>query len=483
MKWPCGPLEIARRSKSKSGEAGVKSTLEAWAQPSALQLLKGTPVNCLIVEWAAGEPEDAAQQSALRPLVEAGVRQGISFVGKVSGKGDLSKSIAAGRAAGLSAVIVGSPQSPAPGLPVILQSSRDSIDWDAVTEIFSTTDNVWPGVQAKNTSGDTAFAGPTGVPWVNSNGWLSLLARQMAPGKVLWLDLDPPDSSSPAHPSDYCLAVADTYAYAGRWIVSLDDSTRAALLNGDAAAKKVWTDICKTISFYVSHPHWATYQPMGVLAVISDFHGSNAFMGGEVLNLLNRRQVQFLVMNRPTALAGSMEGLKAVLWTDPEPPTAKQHAKLLAFVREGGLLIAAKYWGPAGVASFTKDWLFGYKLYNVGKGRIVVPDAGFSDPYEVARDTHLLVGRQNDLVRLYNPASTNCYSSLDPERRKQLVQVLNYSRKPAVYVALWVNAKAQSGQLLGPAEETTSLRGVPVREGTDFDLPTFSVNCAVEFER
>jgi hypothetical protein len=49
MKWPCGPLEIARRNKSQSIHADLKETLEAWGQPSTLELLNGTPINCLIV--------------------------------------------------------------------------------------------------------------------------------------------------------------------------------------------------------------------------------------------------------------------------------------------------------------------------------------------------------------------------------------------------------------------------------------------------
>ena len=65
MKWPCGPLEIARRSKSGSINADVKDVLESWSHPSALELLKGTPVNCLIVEWASGDPGDSAQQLSL----------------------------------------------------------------------------------------------------------------------------------------------------------------------------------------------------------------------------------------------------------------------------------------------------------------------------------------------------------------------------------------------------------------------------------
>ena len=56
-------------------------------------------------------------------------------------------------------------------------------------------------------------AGPTGVPWVNSNAWFSLLAGRMAPGKTVWLDFDPPEESTLAHPANYPLAVADSEAY------------------------------------------------------------------------------------------------------------------------------------------------------------------------------------------------------------------------------------------------------------------------------
>ena len=60
MKWPCGPLGIALRSKSPSLSTELKEALDAWAQPGALELLMGTPINCLIVDWAGGVPEDSA---------------------------------------------------------------------------------------------------------------------------------------------------------------------------------------------------------------------------------------------------------------------------------------------------------------------------------------------------------------------------------------------------------------------------------------
>jgi len=483
MKWPCGPLEIARRNKSGTINADVKEMLEAWGQPSALEQLKGTPINCLVVDWAYGGPEDSAQQQALKPLLEAGRRLGLSFVGKVAMKEGIVAAVSAARAAGLSAVMLEDTSGQSSDLPAILQFQRDKVAWDTASTIFSSKENVWPGLNLETMRGDTAVGGPTGVPWVDSNGWFSLLAGELAPGKILWLDFDPPDTSTVLHPASYALAIADSRAYGSRWIISLDDKLRAALPKGNLQAKSVWDKVCEAVAFFESHKDWETFKSQGILAVISDFRGENASLSGEVLNLLNRRQVQFQILERSKPLPAPTQGLKAMLWLDKEAPSAEQHSQLLAFVRQGGLVIAATYLGPQGVKPTKKDPSIPYKMYNVGKGQIAVAEEGFQDPYQVAVDTHLLVSRRNDLVRLYNPAATNCHSSIDPGHRKRLIQVLNYSSDPADSVTLWVNARVESAKLWQPGtKDARTLQGVAAAPGTDFGLPPLSVYYALEFE-
>ena len=368
-------------------------------------------------------------------------------------------------------------------LPAILQFSRDKVAWETTTSVFSSRENVWPGLSLETMKGDNAIAGPTGIPWVNSNGWFSLLAGALAPGKMLWLDFDPPDSSNVLHPADYCLAIADSQAYGSRWIVSLDDKLRAALPKGDSQAKGVWEKMCEALAFFESHREWEAFKSQGILAVISDFRGENESLSGEVLNLLNRRQVQFQILERSRPLPAPTKGLKAILWLDKETPSAEQHSMLLDFARQGGLVIAAAYWGPPEVKPTIKDPSLQYKMYNVGTGQIAVAEEGFQDPYQVAVDTHLLVSRRNDLVRLYNPESTNCRLSIDPGHRKRLVQVLNYSSTPADSVTVWVNTRARSARLwrLGTKDALTA-QGVAAAPGTDFRLPPISVYCALEFE-
>jgi hypothetical protein len=220
------------------------------------------------------------------------------------------------------------------------------------------------------------------------------------------------------------------------------------------------------------------------LAIVSDFRGDNAYLAGEVLNLLNRRAVQFRIIERSRTLA-ALEGLKAILWLDSEAPGPEQHARLLAFLQQGGLVIAAAYWGAPDVTPTEKDPSLRYRLYNVGQGQIAVAEEAFQDPYQVAMDTHLLVSRRNDLVRLYNPDTTNCHSSgvsVSPHQGKRLVQVLNYASEPAASVALWVNDRIESARFWQLGAAARALEGRPASPGTEFDLPPLAVYCALEFE-
>jgi hypothetical protein len=484
MRWPCGPLEMARRSRLSSFNAELKDTLEAWEQPSTMELLKGTPVNCLVVDWANGKPEDAAQQQALKPLLEAGRRLGISFVGKVAVRENAGAAVAAARAAGLAAVLLRLTPGQALELPAIPLLSREKVSAETASDIFCTSENVWPGVNLETMAGDSALAGATSNLWVNSNAWFSLLAGELAPGKIQWLDFDPPDGSSPAHPANYGLAVADSRAYGCRWIISLDDKLRAALPKGDPQAKGAWEKLCQMLTFFENHNDWETFQTEGVLGVISDFGGDNAYLSGESLNLLNRRQVQFRILERSKPIPPPAPGLKALLWLDKEEPTTEQHSQLLDFVRQGGLLIAAAYWGPPEVKPTKADSSLHYDIYNVGSGQIAVAQEGFQAPDQVAVDTHMLLSRRNDRVRLYNPGAANCHSSIDPARQKRLVQVLNYSVKPADSITLWVNDKSGPARLWQPeTKDTRTLEGVAASPGpgTEFHLPQLAIYCALEW--
>jgi hypothetical protein len=276
-----------------------------------------------------------------------------------------------------------------------------------------------------------------------------------------------------------------------QWIISLDDKLRATLLKGESQAKGIWAKLCEVVAFFESHKEWEAFKSEGVLAVISDFRGDNAYFSGEVLNLLNRRQVQFQILERSRPLPSPDQELQAFLWLDKDEPSVEQLSQLLAFIRQGGLLIAAAYWGPSEVKPSKGDPSLHYDMYNLGTGQIAVAEEGFQAPDQVAVDTHLLLSRRNDLVRLYNRATVNCHASIEPRSgdlvsphpRKRLVQVLNYSVKPADSVTLWVNGQVKSARLWKPETKgPLTLQGASAAAGMDFRLPLLSTCCALEFE-
>ena len=492
MRWRCGPMATAQPSTSGGADGkasgGSQKTAEQWTDPALLHLLDGTSINCLVVDWAAGDEADAAQQKALLPLIEAGRRMSISFVGRVTAKEDLYAISSAGHAAGLEALLLPGPVTTTLDLSAIALFPRDNVDWERVTDIFALNGNVWPGAAmpgaAKRTDApDAAPAGPTQEPWVDSNGWVSPVARCVVPGKTLWLELDAPASAKLAPAERYCLTVADARASGCRWIIDLDEPMRAALAAHSPEATAVWKQIAAMDAFFDNHSQWAEYDSVGVLTVVSDFRGQNAGMSNEVLHMLQRQRVAFTVADRTRPLATRIANKLAVLWVDDTEPSPEQHRLLMEFVEQGGTVIAPKYWGPKGIASRQYDWLFDYDIYSLGKGRIVVASGGFTDPFQLDRDTHLLVGHEHDVCRLFNPGTASCILGSERAAHREVVQVLNYNApQPVDYLTLWINHTA-SAATLWSTTKSSPLKCSPQSNGTSFDIPPVAVYYAVEIER
>jgi hypothetical protein len=206
----------------------------SWKNPVALNLLDGTPINCLVGQKGA-IPEPLASQAR---------QKGLTVVDQA-----------------------------APPVGVFV------------------AEGVWPGVQA--TQGDTASSGPTGNPWVDSNGWKVRLESVRHPGARVWVDARPKGSISP---DSYPLVFADCAVYGGRWIVSLDDQFAAAVAQGNANATASWKKLTAAAKFFDDRKAWSAYTAEAVVGIISDFDGDNEFMGGELLNLVARTNQQYRVL-------------------------------------------------------------------------------------------------------------------------------------------------------------------------------------------
>ena len=125
---------------------------EAWKDPARVALLEGTPFNCIVIDRGVDREAIAAQA----------------------------------RRSGLAVADVASPPQ---GVRV--------------------ASGVWPGVQMGRAA-PAASAGPTGNPWVDSNGWLARLEASLHPGSSVWIEAAPKEAS--ILPSSYLVAVADSAA-------------------------------------------------------------------------------------------------------------------------------------------------------------------------------------------------------------------------------------------------------------------------------
>ena len=479
MRWPSGPVDISRRQKSEGFTPQARQTLARWHEPAALELLKDTPVNCLVISWAAGLPEDAEQQNTAARLVAEANRRKISVVGWVEGTADDNRAIGAAQKAGLSAVAIqGFKGKPDP--LVIAWGDRAGAPWDSAAPVLPITGNVWPGVASRQDSGTSA--GPTGVPWLDSNGWYIQLARARARSDI-WVMLDPPGGSTVVPAQSYPMAIYDSEAAGGRWVISLDDTLRARLAEGENAARETWKGIAAATAFFQKHSAWRSYLPLGNVGVISDFTGGNLDVSGEILNLISRKGALYRVVWKQTAGTQPFTGLKALVYADDAPPSGELRPKMLAFVASGGLLVTGPKWGSEG-KSIGPDAHPRFDVRALGKGRLAVAKEDLADPYQIAIDAQILLSHANDQVRLFGGGASGLYHLTGPaDGKSSLLQLLTYaSARGTSQMAVWVDRNIRGNRLwsIQAAEPAPATQVAGEYGGTEFHVGTMPAYAALE---
>ena len=486
MRWPCGPLEVTlRRRETPTLSDEVKESLLKWMEPESLDLLRGTPINCLIIPWAAGVAEDEEQQRQLRPLLARAQALGLEIVGRVQGSVDCQNAATRAYAAGLSALALPSLPEATLALPVIQWAERGQINWNASSTTVALTDCVWPGIRGNaGRNGAGAIAGPTGIPWLDTNAWQSQWARQHCESKRLWLAFEPAVAESVVDIASYRLALADSESCGARWIVSLDDSFRLALSGQQAAALEHWKQLIEVLEFFRSRSAWDELHPKAALGIAAGDANAEAFMQGEILNLLGRRQVPFCTLGKGPWKVDETENLVAMLCSEAGFPDATQRGLLLKFAERGGLLIVPNTWEKPTGAALSHDLEDDYLLVRFGSGRLAWSREAWHDPYRVAEAIHLLMSRRNDLFRLGNGASMSARCTGSPDGRMMLIQLVSFDRRAArVPVSLWVKPKFRAARLWKlDSNEPMTLSAKPEQGGQEFSLPPFTTYAALELE-
>ncbi len=413
----------------------------SWRDPALLDLLRDSPVNVLLMppDRELAEVRAQAQQQGLSCWE-------MSPAGEVSGPQGRFRIVA-----------------------------RGELDWKGGGPIVAAGDCVWPAVAA----GSGASAGPTGVPWVDSNGWFAQLARTLLPGREVWLFFDPPAKTVLAAES-YAVAVADAEVFGARWAIALDEG----LQSRPDRAGPVMRAISAALNFFQRHRNWSDWPVCAAVGVLSDFSGEHRHMAEEILNLLSRRHLPYRVLDKAAAAAVNLNDLKAIVYPDPAAPPPELEQRLLGFVRRGGLLVTGPQWRARAGSPGPPDVHGRFQVLRVGKGRLAIAREAFSDPYLVALDTHLLLGRSHDLLRLWNGGSLNVHYAMQADGTRAVVHLINYAARPAGHeVTLGMNRPVRRALFREPAaSEPRALTILPAPQGVELPLPGFGAYAAVELE-
>jgi hypothetical protein len=394
----------------------------SWKDPAALALLGGTPFDCLVCDKGVA-PGDVMAQAR---------QKGLAIV---------------------------DPASPPAGALI--------------------AEGVWPAAPMGREQ-MSASAGPTGNPWVDSNGWKIRLEGARNPGSRVWVDANPKDGTlAGAYPR----AIADAAAFGGRWIVTLDGQLAGDIAQGKADALAAWKRIAGAASFFNGRKAWSGYAPVAVLGVVSDFSGDNELMGQELLNLVARTNQQSGIVLKDQVSASSFAGMRAVVYADVKPPDPGVRSRIMAFVQSGGTLITGSNWGPApGTPSSGPDQP-GYRWRAAGKGRVAFAEQEFSDPYAVANQAVLIVSHRYDSVRFWNAGSAGSYYTAAPDGKRVVVHMLFYTDRETAAVTARVAGKYRTGKLWtldGPDPRPLELD--LQKDAVELHLPTVSQYAAAELE-
>jgi hypothetical protein len=337
-------------------------------------------------------------------------------------------------------------------------------------------EGTWPRVLPPEKK-DTAEAGPTGAPWVDSNSGLIRIAQMMEPGKAVWLAMLPPAGKQVVPLEEFARTVAEACAYGARWIITLDQTFREELEKRSDTGLREWKRVTAALNLFERHPEWRSWSPVAALAVVSDFKGDNKLMAEEFLILAPRRHLAFHALRKADAPNAPLGGFKAIVYLDGAPPAGQLREKFLEFARAGGLLIS-----PRGVIpGEPKQTFLNYQVYPIGKGRVAVPKEPWSDPFLLVAEVQLLLSNRENVVQVWNGGSMNSHLLASQKSDRAVVHLVHYASGSTQPVTLGLRRPYRTARIFTLDSEKVVR---PVRGGLGIEVPvgTFSAYAAVELE-
>jgi hypothetical protein len=424
--------------------------------PNSLELLAGTPINCLLLD-APADP----------PFVHQAERKGVTLFLVLRPGADLT-SAAPGSMNGF--VLEGDFDTDAVAalrsrvkVPVIELTSRRHIRLDTKESVTGTWEGLWPGIEIEH--GGTRLTGPTATPWIDTNsGFLSFF--RAATDAAIWVGVGPP--AGKVFPADrYLQAIGDAAIAGARWIVSLDQDLQQRLLAREPVAMRAWQRIGAYLRYFEEHREWSGYTPYSRLALVEDEDNGGLLSAG-LLDMISFQHTPVRVIPRRRLDAHRLEGVRIVLNVDAAPVTAEEAQTLDGFTKRGGTLLAP----PA-------EWKFPQIPENqITPGRR--QQEQLEPMWEVA---YRATARKNFGVRLFNVASTVAALRATRNASSLLIHLLNFTDFAGESITIHALGKWKQARLYSPEAPVRILQTYEIPEGTGIDVDRIPVFASIRLDQ
>ena len=428
---------------------------------ASLDLIRGTPVNCLLLEQRDWDARfiDAASQSGIATLgvIRPGehalesARQAVSL--KMTGvalEGDFPSSISAA--------------IEATNAQVIRLPSRSALSFDSRLPLLGTWQGVWPGVQIEK-DGVTVSA-PSGAPWIDTNAGFLRYVRVAANGRPVWIANTPP-LETVITADRYLQAIADAESTGAHWVIALDDGLTRRLLARDARALDTWQKMTDLLRFYAGHPEWRAMRPSSTLALLEDVD-SGALLAGGIMDMLAAKHTTVLPVPLRDFSGASLAAATMAVDVDPADLTGAQRDALRSWTRAGNTLLTA----PPG-----------WKMPVPGDPMQIALNADqIAKLGDIWHELNSLVGSRNPGGKVFNAPGTISNFVAGPGGRPVVVHLVNYSNYPVEDVTVRLPGKFSSARLLAPGEATKSLEVFEDNGVTEISIPRLTVAIVVVLE-
>jgi hypothetical protein len=430
-----------------------------WNSPEVrtLELLKDSPINCLLLERSSLEFNAAAEA------------RGIATLRVVRPTHDLDQAVAevaAQRYHGL--VLEGDfPPDVARKLreqkwTVIELTSRARMDPASTQPVIGTYQGLWAGIQVEPDG--HAKAGPTGSPWIDTNSGFLRSARAHGDA-LIWLGNLPPENVI-IGAARYAQVAADAAIAGGRWIVALDNRFSKRLYEHDPGAAKDWARINSVLRFYATHPEFRSLVPHGMLALVQDI-ANGALLSGGVLDMIAVKHTPVRPIPRQKLSSEALQGATMAVNVDSGSLTPEQKETLRAFTRGGGTLLT----GPPAWKDHSQ----------ADPQQITLEKAELERLNDIWRDVQSMIGRKNLGARLFNVSSVLSNLVASPDGKRVYLHLVNFGDFPVENVTVYFSGQFGTATLLA-TEGDRKLEVYKTDEGTGVDIDRIAIAATLRME-